>query len=157
MVLHKRPKVKQTGSAKMDTTKQTRWNSRRCWQALFGGIPLPNIDAPLFTGEILSFGFPPPRDEAQIVEPVVHSHWVQMYHLKARSDPSAVSLPAGNKTMLKLSTERCSTAPSTALSAEDLLACCYWNGDDTTQAAVFQLYQLPEDRDLFQELISILN
>lgn len=61
---------------------------------------------PLFARDFLSLGLPPPRDEAQIVQAVVHGHRVQVHHLKARNNPSPVPLPAGDKTNLKVSDDQ---------------------------------------------------
>lgn len=70
-------------------------------------LPLPGAAIPLFAGDFLSLGLPPPRDEAQVVQAIVHGHRVQMHHLKARSNPSPVPLPAGhNKAILKVSAEQ---------------------------------------------------
>lgn len=69
-------------------------------------FPLAGAAIPLFARDFLSLGLPPPRDEAQIVQAVVHGHRVQMHHLEARSNPSPVPLPAGHKTTLKVSDEQ---------------------------------------------------
>lgn len=96
----KHPRLNQKGSAKAKITQGRR-------QHLEGfSFPLPGAALPLFAGDFLSLGLPPPGDEAQIVQAVVHGHRVQMHHLKARSNPSSVPLPAGDKTSLEVSGEQ---------------------------------------------------
>lgn len=92
------PRLNQKGSAKAKITKGRRQHLKR--------FSFPGAAIPLFARDFLSLGLPAPRDEAQIVQAVVHSHRVQMHHLKARSNPSPVPLPAGHKTNLEVSGEQ---------------------------------------------------
>lgn len=50
-------------------------------------------DPPLFAGGLFSFGSPAPWYQLQVVQAIVHSHSIEMYHLKPGSHTSPVSFP----------------------------------------------------------------
>lgn len=56
-------------------------------------LPRPREAPPLFAGCLFGFGPPAPWHQLQVVQAIVYSHSIEVYHLKPRSNASPVPLP----------------------------------------------------------------